>query len=431
MDLRSIPEQNVPPAPVSTAQRISSLPSISSQASAIPTSMGRLRAFLASGRFMVTTAVAPCRSKVRFSVPGLALHGLSFTSSRLCPPPGLEGCLFVLAPPPPATGRLDIRTNSSSGPAGSPGSGPRRRAATPQRSRRSCPGLDRDAASVGRDSEEVGDGEDADHQAHHEPGRHHRHRHHAQVGGEGPPHLLSDRQPERHADDDPDEGERGRLPGNRGGHLTIHEPEYLEQPDLPSPACHAHHEQVQQRRGAEQRQHDAEDEREVDGFSEVDQRDRRRGEHREGGVGVQIVVDRGLSPGPSHEACQHPSVGVPDHRLSTRGLLGPGGTDRCFVPGDGEQCTVSEARDPGQDRERHLGDHAEGDGPLAPRGSRHRDGHHRSHLRPDLAHRRRAQCHLTGAPGQMARDRGEQRRSPQRRRRHGPHGHLADRDLTP
>ena len=66
-----MPEQNVPPAPVRTAQRMSSLPSISSQASAMPTSMGRLSAFLASGRFIVTTAVAPSRSNVRCSV----IHG--------------------------------------------------------------------------------------------------------------------------------------------------------------------------------------------------------------------------------------------------------------------------------------------------------------------------------------------------------------------
>ena len=63
-----MPEQNVPPAPVRMAQRMSSLLSISSQASSIPTSMGTLSAFLASGRFMVTMAVAPSRSNVRFSV---------------------------------------------------------------------------------------------------------------------------------------------------------------------------------------------------------------------------------------------------------------------------------------------------------------------------------------------------------------------------
>ena len=40
---------------------MSSLLSISSQASAMPTSIGRLSAFFASGRFMVTMAVAPSR----------------------------------------------------------------------------------------------------------------------------------------------------------------------------------------------------------------------------------------------------------------------------------------------------------------------------------------------------------------------------------
>ncbi len=68
MALRSMPAQNVPPAPVRMAQRMSSLASISSQASFMPTSMGRLNAFFASGRFIVTMAVAPSRSNVRCSV---------------------------------------------------------------------------------------------------------------------------------------------------------------------------------------------------------------------------------------------------------------------------------------------------------------------------------------------------------------------------
>ena len=41
---------------------MSSFASISTQASAMPTSIGPERAFLASGRFMVTTAVDPNRS---------------------------------------------------------------------------------------------------------------------------------------------------------------------------------------------------------------------------------------------------------------------------------------------------------------------------------------------------------------------------------
>ena len=51
------------------AQRMSSLESISTHASAMPTNIGPDSAFLASGRFMVTTAVDPTRSKVRCSVP--------------------------------------------------------------------------------------------------------------------------------------------------------------------------------------------------------------------------------------------------------------------------------------------------------------------------------------------------------------------------
>ena len=66
-----MPVQKLPPAPVSTIERTSSSASASTQASAIPTSMAELRAFLASGRFMVTTMVRPRRSTVRFSVPAM------------------------------------------------------------------------------------------------------------------------------------------------------------------------------------------------------------------------------------------------------------------------------------------------------------------------------------------------------------------------
>src|SRR3954451_7472236 len=63
-----MPEQKAPPAPVRTAQRMSSSSSTSTHASAIPTSMAGESAFLASGRFMVTTSVWASRSVVRFSV---------------------------------------------------------------------------------------------------------------------------------------------------------------------------------------------------------------------------------------------------------------------------------------------------------------------------------------------------------------------------
>ncbi len=57
-----MPEQNVPPAPVRTAHRMSSFPSISVQASTMPTSIGPDSEFFASGRFIVTTAVVPTTS---------------------------------------------------------------------------------------------------------------------------------------------------------------------------------------------------------------------------------------------------------------------------------------------------------------------------------------------------------------------------------
>ena len=53
---------------------------------------------------------------------------------------------------------------------------------------------------------------------------------------------------------------------------------------------------------------------------------------------------------------------------------------------------------------------------LTPEGVGHRDGHHRPHVRADLAHRRRAQGNLTAALGQMAGDRDEQ---------HGPRSAVA------
>ena len=67
--LRSMPAQNAPPAPVRTIERTSSSASASTQASAIPTSIGSDSAFLASGRFIVTISVWPSRSTVQCSVP--------------------------------------------------------------------------------------------------------------------------------------------------------------------------------------------------------------------------------------------------------------------------------------------------------------------------------------------------------------------------
>src|SRR3954452_17561253 len=66
--LRSAPAQNTPPAPVRIAQRISGSLSMRSQASAIPTSISGDSAFLASGRFIVTTRTCPCCSVSRCAI---------------------------------------------------------------------------------------------------------------------------------------------------------------------------------------------------------------------------------------------------------------------------------------------------------------------------------------------------------------------------
>jgi hypothetical protein len=52
---------------------------------------------------------------------------------------------------------------------------------------------------------------------------------------------------------------------------VVHEPQDLQEPDLASAARHTDDEKVRQRRRAEHRQHDPEDEREVDRLAEVDE----------------------------------------------------------------------------------------------------------------------------------------------------------------
>src|SRR5271157_100419 len=71
--LRSIPEENVPPAPLSTPARSSSSASSSSAASRIPAATAPFRALRASGRLMMMTCTAPrrstCTSSLIASVP--------------------------------------------------------------------------------------------------------------------------------------------------------------------------------------------------------------------------------------------------------------------------------------------------------------------------------------------------------------------------
>ena len=60
--LRSMPEQNVPPAPVRMATRMSSLLSNSSRAADTPSARARLTAFLAFGRLRVMVMTPSLRS---------------------------------------------------------------------------------------------------------------------------------------------------------------------------------------------------------------------------------------------------------------------------------------------------------------------------------------------------------------------------------
>ena len=72
MALRSAPAQKNPPAPVRMHARMSGSVSTRSQAASIPRIIGPDRAFLASGRFMVTIRTCPRRSVSRCWSSGVA-----------------------------------------------------------------------------------------------------------------------------------------------------------------------------------------------------------------------------------------------------------------------------------------------------------------------------------------------------------------------
>ena len=135
-----MPEQNVPPAPVRIPQRTSSSLSISSHASAMPTSIGRLSAFFASGRFIVTITVCPCRSTVQCSVPAIdaplgcrskkehvLLRGAWSTTSPISSRPPSTTSASASTSSPTASGGRTPRWRS--GPTGSPTTWPRRASA--------------------------------------------------------------------------------------------------------------------------------------------------------------------------------------------------------------------------------------------------------------------------------------------------------------
>ena len=78
--LRSMPEENVPPAPVSTPTESALSASSSSAASRIPAATAPFRALRASGRLMVMTCTAPRRST---------------STSSLIPPPSVKALLQI------------------------------------------------------------------------------------------------------------------------------------------------------------------------------------------------------------------------------------------------------------------------------------------------------------------------------------------------
>ena len=110
--LRSIPAENVPPAPVSTPARSSVAASSSSTASRIPAATAPFRALRASGRLIVMTCTAPWRSTSTSSlIPSPAASRL-----RL----GLTG-IMPGAPRRPARRPLSARSHRRRRPQGSSG----------------------------------------------------------------------------------------------------------------------------------------------------------------------------------------------------------------------------------------------------------------------------------------------------------------------
>jgi len=174
--------------------------------------------------------------------------------------------------------------------------------------------------------DEVGDHQDARYQYTNEPDRNDGDGNNAQIARERAPHRLTDHEPERHADDDSDEGHGGRLPCHGGDNLAVHESEHLQEPDFFSAARDTHHKQVEERRGAEDCQHRTKDEREVDRLAEVDQRCWGSRQRYARSVRVEVVVDCSLPLRAADNADEQPP---PDNVFANAcrhaACFGPGG----------------------------------------------------------------------------------------------------------
>jgi len=234
---------------------------------------------------------------------------------------------------------------------------------------------------------------------------------------------------ERDTDDDPHHRHRARLPAHGRAHLVVDEPEVLEQSDLAPTPRDAHDQQVQERGRAEQRQHEPQDQREVDRLAEVDQRRRHRGSL---GVGALVqadeVGDGGLARGArSHTGQYGDGLARPAGALAPA-VVGAGGARRVQVAGQGEcRAPAPQAELAGRrDRPHHL--HRRRARAACRRLHRHTDDG--PHVRVHLVQCRRPQGDLVVAGGQAARHRRQEQGPTDGVARHGEDARAVDGDLV-
>ena len=131
------------------------------------------------------------------------------------------------------------------------------------------------------------------------------------------------RQAQRHARGDAHDRHSRRLPAHDGGELAPDEPERLEQAALPPPPVGAGHQQVRQRGRAAQRDHDAEQQREVSGLAEAHQRGGNAGASRRSpGTAWSRSASAAASGGTGHGVHKHPFGGTGRGGLTAPPLAG-------------------------------------------------------------------------------------------------------------
>ena len=86
--------------------------------------------------------------------------------------------------------------------------------------------------------------------------------------------MPTHRDPERHADQHPDDGEHRRLPRDRDARLPPREPDRPQHREVVTPPPRRRHQRVRDGRAREQREEHTEHQREIGQPSEVDDRGR-------------------------------------------------------------------------------------------------------------------------------------------------------------